>query len=382
MTALWIPVVALCVSSVWVLVLPLMRQRRTESEDRATYDLRIAEDQLAEIARDHEQGVIDADQAETARLEIKRRMLEALQSAEPSDPSAPLTTGWGAKMVAIGLAVAIPVGAGALYLGLGSPHAPDQPFAARATAVAESGGGDPREVTMEAAVAQLAERMAERPDDAEGWILLGRSYLTLGQFENAVGALRRGYDLLGEPPRLAADVGEAMVLAGRGRVSAEARALFEHAGDSNAGDPRPLYYLSLAEAQAGNVQAALEGWTTLAAASPADAPWLPGVRQRIADAAAEIGIEPPPVDPAPAVSPDPPATASTPGPTQEQMDAAAEMTPAERQAMIEDMVDRLAARLAENPDDAEGWRRLARAYDVLGETEKAEEARARAEAVN
>jgi cytochrome c-type biogenesis protein CcmH len=57
------------------------------------------------------------------------------------------------------------------------------------------------------------------------------------------------------------------------------------------------------------------------------------------------------------------------------------MSPAERQAMIRGMVDRLAARLDANPDDAEGWQRLARAYAVLGETEKAEAAAARAAAL-
>ena len=57
------------------------------------------------------------------------------------------------------------------------------------------------------------------------------------------------------------------------------------------------------------------------------------------------------------------------------------MSPEERQAMIRGMVERLAARLDQNPDDKEGWTRLARAYDVLGETEKARAARARAAAV-
>jgi cytochrome c-type biogenesis protein CcmH len=54
------------------------------------------------------------------------------------------------------------------------------------------------------------------------------------------------------------------------------------------------------------------------------------------------------------------------------------MSPEERQAMIRGMVERLAARLEQNPNDKEGWTRLARAYDVLGETTKAEAARARA----
>jgi cytochrome c-type biogenesis protein CcmH len=49
--------------------------------------------------------------------------------------------------------------------------------------------------------------------------------------------------------------------------------------------------------------------------------------------------------------------------------------------MIRGMVDRLAARLEQNPDDKEGWVRLAHAYDVLGEADKAQSARIRAAAL-
>ena len=61
------------------------------------------------------------------------------------------------------------------------------------------------------------------------------------------------------------------------------------------------------------------------------------------------------------------------------MEAVGQMSAEEQQAMIRSMVQRLADRLAENPDDRAGWLRLARAYEVLGETEKAAEATKRAE---
>ena len=56
------------------------------------------------------------------------------------------------------------------------------------------------------------------------------------------------------------------------------------------------------------------------------------------------------------------------------------MSPEQRSQMIRGMVASLAAKLEANPDDAEGWRRLARAYQVLGEDEKAKDASAKAEA--
>ena len=92
----------------------------------------------------------------------------------------------------------------------------------------------------------------------------------------------------------------------------------------------------------------------------------PFVQQQFATAAGELGIT------APGAAPD--DAAGPRGPTAEQMQAARDLSPEEQAEMIRGMVDGLAARLAEQPDDSEGWRMLARSYGVLGETAKAAEA--------
>src|SRR5262249_54859700 len=99
--------------------------------------------------------------------------------------------------------------------------------------------------------------------------------------------------------------------------------------------------------------------------APADAPW----RKIVAARLAEIGPD------EARASPKTPA-----GPTAQDIAAAQSMSPEERMAMIRGMVERLAARLEQNPGDKEGWARLARAYEVLGDTDKAQAARSRAAA--
>jgi cytochrome c-type biogenesis protein CcmH len=64
-------------------------------------------------------------------------------------------------------------------------------------------------------------------------------------------------------------------------------------------------------------------------------------------------------------------TAAGPGPTTEDMKAAAGMSAADRETMIRGMVGRLATRLAQNGQDVDGWLRLMRAYTVLGERDRA-----------
>ena len=52
------------------------------------------------------------------------------------------------------------------------------------------------------------------------------------------------------------------------------------------------------------------------------------------------------------------------------------MSPAERQAMIETMVGRLAAKLEQDGSDLPGWLKLVRAYSVLDRKDDARESAA------
>jgi cytochrome c-type biogenesis protein CcmH len=152
------------------------------------------------------------------------------------------------------------------------------------------------------------------------------------------------------------------VLVAQGAVTPAAEAEFAKAGN----DPRARYYDAEAALQRGDAATATNALKALLADAPPDAPWREAVEARLAE-----------ISPANSQ-----AGAKTPaGPTDQDVAAAQAMSPADRQAMIRGMVERLAARLAQNPGDREGWARLAHAYEVLGETEKAQAARARAAAV-
>src|SRR5213078_5280699 len=119
-----------------------------------------------------------------------------------------------------------------------------------------------------------------------------------------------------------------------------------------------------------DTKAALQGWVDLATDAPADAEWQPLLGQRIAEAAAQLGVDP--------------ATLKTSSgmPSPAAVAAAAQTTagasPEERRAMILAMVGNLAAKLEQQPDDVEGWARLGRSYVVLGEPQKARDAYAHA----
>src|SRR3954468_23889482 len=364
--------------AVALLLLPLLA-RQHKPRSREAYNLAVYRDQLAEIERDLARGLLTAEQAEAARAEIGRRIL-ALDDSEtlPAVGPKPL-------MAAIVAILAMPIAALLIYAGLGSPGLPDQPFAERANGGTTIAAGDAATTSMQEALVKLRTHLKTHPDDLTGWLLLARSEVGLGQYREGAEAYARAAALSSDRPDIAADWGEAQVMA-EGSVTPEAVKAFEAGLKDAASAPKSRYYLALAKLEQGNPRGALQDWADLAADSPPDAEWQKLLRQRIAEVAKAEGIDPASVMPsAAAAAPDgtAPARSAEPGmPSQETVAATAKATqgasPEERRAMIESMVERLASRLEQQPGDAEGWARLGRSYMVLQQPAKARDAYARA----
>ena len=314
--------------------------------------------QLADIDTELAQGRLASDEAAAARTEITRRMLASadqerdevvLAAANPAEISWRITA-------AVGVAGLLPAAAIAVYFAVGAPAAINPP----ATASTATGSHDATELA--AAADQLKARLEREPDHPEGWVLLGRTLATLQRFDEAGDAYRRAISLKPDEPPLHAELGEILVLAAGGAVTPAAETEFAKSGN----DPRARFYGAEADLQRGDNGAAKTALQALLADAPADAPWRKIVATRLAEIAPDEREA---------------APKTLAGPSAQDIAAAQSMSPEERQAMIRGMVERLAARLEQQPNDKEGWIRLAHAYDVLGENDKAKAARARAAVV-
>lgn len=374
---LWIAAGGLIALTLAVLLIALLKARPPAAA-RGDYDVAIYRSQLDEVERDVERGILAPDLAEAARLEIKRRMLAAAGGADPqtaASPTGAVAPVWRGAILAL-VVVLVPAASIGLYLLLGSPTMPDQPLASR-SATTQTAGREQAE--MERLTARLAQQMENQPDRVDGWLLLGRSLRTIENYDEASRAFERALALTGRAPDVLSEYGEILVLAHGGRVAEPAKRIFEETLKAAPAEPRARYYLGLAKAQQGDPRAALQDWVDLIAMSPPDAPWLADIRREIQGVATAAGIDAKALVPS-AGLPAPAAATPPPGPSAEDAKAAAEMSPDERAAMIRGMVEGLAERLEDQPDDADGWRRLARAYEVLGDSEKAKDALIRAEA--
>ena len=228
MTGLWIAAAVMTAAVLAVVLMPLLRRSSAPPPARREFDINVYKDQLAELGRDLERGLLDDADAEAARVEIQRRMLTAADQDGGGDGGGAASRQPGNRAVAAALAVLLPAAAFGIYFALGSPHLPNRPFAERNIAneiIAREGRLERNEVLQMAA--RLLKRLENAPGDADGWMLLGRTYLTIDEFDDAIGAYRRAMEASGRRPEIAADYAEALMLANEGRIGAEVRGLFE-----------------------------------------------------------------------------------------------------------------------------------------------------------
>jgi cytochrome c-type biogenesis protein CcmH len=370
----WVLSVAATLAVLYVVIRPLMgRDAEADAADAAAYDLAVYKSQLREIDGDLERGRISEEEAEASRVEIGRRVLAADRKLAEM-PVRPRAVRGGS--IAAGAASAVIAGsvlaAIIVYDRMGDPSNPDMPLVLRdAERQMARTGGAPDAAAQEAGdldsmAARLRERLNSGEGTAEDWALLGRTEMMRGNYAASAQAYSRALRATPDDPELNAAYGEALIFANNGEVVQGAFNAFRAVLEINPTDPRARFYIGEFQRQNGFRTAALDIWIDLLNDAQPGAGWTQIVRDRAEALAAELEVD---LDARLAEAPAAPG-----GPTAEDMAAAQDMTPEERQEMIRGMVEGLAARLEEDPSDFDGWMRLIRSRMVLGETEAAQAA--------
>jgi cytochrome c-type biogenesis protein CcmH len=336
---LWFLLAMMTGAAVFAVLWPLGRRQAAPATG---HEVRVYRDQLDEITRDQAADRIGEAEAEAARIEVSRRLLGAAESGAAEPAGSPLAR---RRAVALAALIIVPVLSGGLYLALGSPSLPGQPLAARANPQ----GSPP----IDRLVAQVEEHLEKNPKDGRGWEVVAPVYMQLGRYDDAARAWRNAVTYSGASAAREANLGEALAASAKGIVTAEAKQAFERAAALDPKDPKARYFLGLSAQQDGRNAEAVAMWRDLLASAPPNAAYAGFVREELAR------VENP---------------SQQPGPSAEEVAAAGEMDPQQRQQMIVGMVQGLADRLKQDGGDFEGWLRLVRAYTVLGDRDKARSA--------
>lgn len=329
---------------------PLTRGSRSAVPE-ASYDREIYKARLNEIDNDLAIDRISADEAEAAKAEEGRRLINSSQSG--SDTKSTSSKGSN-KSAIVGAVIFLPLFTMLIYLLSGTPDLSDQTLAVRLKA-------DPERQSITNLLERAEVQLVRNPNDGKGWSIVAPVYLRLGRIDDAVNAFRNTLRLLGETPERMSSLGEALVISSQGVVTDEAFDLFTRATKSSQGHVKSKFFLALAMGQNGQPAKAVTAWEQLLAQAQADAPWVPVAKANLEAQLGLLGKS----------SKEATVTTGLPGPTKDDIQAAGQMDASSRNAMIEGMVANLAEKLAEDPTNDAGWRRLIRSYTVLGKSEEA-----------
>lgn len=354
-------------------LLPMLRRLRGP-QDAGQFDRAVYRDQITELEQDVARGLVPADAAEGARVEIERRLLGTAR------PTAPATGPRRSLRLASATAIVLVFAPAAIYWRLGAPSIPDL-IANRASAQTPTAAAPPdnSQHDLQKSATALAEKLKTDPNNPERWMLYARTTATLGQWEISIDAYKQVLRLMPGEPDVLAGLGEMLVMQADGIVTPAARDNFQAVIAKRPTNDVARFYLALADAQSGLVKPAIEAWLKLAAETPADSEMRDEIARRVAEAAKIAGIPAPPM---PAGTPAEMAPEAKGGPDADAVAAAAaNLPPGQRDAMVENMVAQLAAKMAANPGDFDGWLRLGRAYLVLHDAAKSADAYAHATAL-
>lgn len=333
------------------------RRAHMDVAGAAEADVAVYADQLRQIDIDLERGLLSEAEAESARTEVGRRLLN--RAAVPNAP-ADEPHGSGSERIVSSAALAIPVIALAMYMSLGSPGLPDLPHEGRTRE-------DAARNQVDAMIARVEQRLRQAPEDGNGWDVIAPIYLRMERYGQAAEAYANANRLLGETPKRLAGFAQAEILANNGIVNANAKLAAERLLAVEPGRVDARMWLALAKEQDGQFEKALSdyrGLLDMEQMTPAMKEAI-GVRIAAVEKLARGETVPPP---GPGLGP-----GSAPG-TGAGSAGAIPSSPEDQQAMIEGMVARLAGRLQSDGSDPAGWVQLMRSYMVLGRPEDAAKA--------
>ncbi len=311
--------------------------------------LAIYEDQLAELERDKERGLITDAEAQAAQVEINRRMLSIGSDGEV------VQAGTGKKEVFLA-ALFVPVAAFGLYLQIGAPDVPAVPFAERSAEQADA-------AQLQKLIGELRARLETDLEGGEtrGWMLLASTLMGQNRPGDAAEIFGRMVERPDANSSTFSQYAEALITAERGVVTPLAGRIIARAIELVPSNPAATYYRAIELDQVGETAQARQSLLDRIEQEGQPAQWMPTFLNAANQMGDTLGLAPVEL----------PAFTAPRGPSQEDVEAASAMSDEDRQAFIRTMVDGLEERLKDEPDDLDGWLQLARSLLVLGEDDRA-----------
>ncbi|SDW37024.1 c-type cytochrome biogenesis protein CcmI [Thiocapsa roseopersicina] len=261
MIIFWILTAGLMGLALFFVALPLLQpEKATEAPEQDELNLTVFKQRLQELDADLAGGFLEQDQYAAARRDLERDLLRDI----PGELAASERRGAsGGRWMAIVLAVAVPTAAVLVYNEVGHRE-----IIKRIEGVALSGetqqplvGPDGEELPpLEVLVERLAERLAEDPNNVDGWLMIGRTYFTMRRPEQALEAVSRAYALAPERPDVMLAYAEALAANSNNSLEGEPAALIEQVLKADPDNVSARWLSGMLYYQRGQFTAAATAW--------------------------------------------------------------------------------------------------------------------------
>jgi cytochrome c-type biogenesis protein CcmH len=273
-TPFWIIVIGLMILALAILVPALMTKQNVVDDEHQQRNIKIARQRLAELKQQVQEGLLTQEQFDEQYTELQLMLNDDLQAVSEVKPA-----GKQGKWIIPILAILLPTVSLLIYLILGDSHAQQKAeLQANEVKAAEN---------INQMVSKLEQRLAQTPDDSEGWKMLGRSFSYLQQYQKAANAYEQLYRLQPDDTETMLQYANNLAMARNGRVTGEPATLLDKVLQREPNNPNALWLIGMAKAEEGRFVEAKQYWQKLLGLLPADSESLPQVQQMLAAVDAE-----------------------------------------------------------------------------------------------
>lgn len=291
MTTFWILASGLMLLAIAFIVLPLLRKREYTTLSADELNLSVFKQQLDELDNDLSSGMLDQARYDAARKDLEKELLLDVNGTKVQPAAANSKSGRWVMSVAL----VIPLMAIGMYQALGNPEIIPLLADAGGASNAAAPHAQPQSTEdlppMEELVKKLAAKMETQPENLDGWLMLGRSYMALNQPADAIAAYEKAMALNAENPTLLLAYAEALAKMAGNDFTGKPATLIEQAYKLNNQNPNALWMMGIAAYQTERFKDALGYWEQLEGMLTPQSKDVAAVQNAIKDVRVKLGLE-------------------------------------------------------------------------------------------
>ena len=260
MLSFWIIAALFVLLALWFILPPLLQKTdNNKGDEMRAANVLVYKDQFKEMEADLKNGLFSEEQYRQDKDELERRLLEDVKAPNPESSAPSAAT----RKFAYGVATAIPIGMIAFYLVVGNPKALSPSLPAMQMPAGNQQGGAMTGQQIAANVEKLAKRLEQNPNDAQGWLMLARSYTSMERFSDAAAAYAHATALNDSDASVWADYAEALALSNGQQLAGKPTEAINRALKIDPQNQKALALAGSAAAEAGEYRKAIDYWQKL-----------------------------------------------------------------------------------------------------------------------